>query len=95
MRNKWACSAGDSAPLRRYSTKRCRHLPTVALRQCSPDGKYIAAVAADSDKIVLFDFAPHQWSEQQVLVVCVPLQVFRLLLALSVRTFAAFDAFVA
>ena len=29
----------------------------------SPDGKYIAALAADSDKIVLFDFASHEWSD--------------------------------
>lgn len=29
----------------------------------SPDGKYITALAADSDKIVLFDFATHQWTD--------------------------------
>jgi Tol biopolymer transport system component len=29
----------------------------------SPDGRYIAAVPAGSDKIVLFDFGTHQWSD--------------------------------
>ena len=29
----------------------------------SPDGRYIAALAAGSDKIVLFDFGTHQWSD--------------------------------
>jgi Tol biopolymer transport system component len=29
----------------------------------SPDGKYIAATTADSDKLVLFDFATRQWTD--------------------------------